>query len=48
MGCDVAGETGEDIGKGLGEERAERVRFGRERDMREVKVTCREVEGEAE
>ena len=47
MGCDGEGEIGEDIGKGLGEERAERVQFGRERDMREVKETCRKVKGEA-
>ena len=45
VGCDGAGEIGEDIGKGLGEERAEWMRFGRERDMRKVKETCREVEG---
>ena len=47
MGCDGAGEIGEDTGKGLREERAEWMRFGRERDMREVKETCLEVEGEA-
>ena len=47
MGCDGDGETGEDIGKGLGEEKGEWMRFGRERDMREVKETCLEVEGEA-